>query len=343
MRKAMLLLAIITIVLFSFNSMSIAQLADVKVGKGDLKIGGILQAGYDYSMADDEGNVNGQFTLNRARFLFWGTIVPDKVKYFVQTETASQTSILDYKMIFSGCLPKTSITVGRFLPNFSLYMPAPTSKLDMIYYPLFLTDSRLNYGMFRQSGIQTETVTDMVDFNVGLFNGPKNNMNDDNDGKDVLLRAAYKPSLTFAKVQVGAYAWMGNMLFADDEDLAYNRFGFFGTMTNDKLLVNAELVMGSNEQAGEDVDDVSSMGYYAHVGYKVKPCWEVLGRFDFMDPNTDTEDNGYTWLTLGVNHYIDGINAMIYLNYIMKMEENDWGLDETIKNDELKLQFQVAF
>ncbi|MDZ7261011.1 MAG: OprO/OprP family phosphate-selective porin, partial [candidate division KSB1 bacterium] len=331
MRKLLILLTVITMVALVLNTVSRAQ-TEIKVGKGDLKIGGILQAGYDYSFEEDSLAVNGQFTMNRARFLFWGTIVPDKVKYFVQTETKGGVGVLDYKMIFINLLPKTSITVGRFLPNFTLYMPAPTSKLDMINYPLFLIDTRYNYAVWRQTGVQTETVTDLVDFNLGIFNGPKDNIKDDNDGKDVLLKAAFKPAVDFAKIQVGGYTWLGNFLLAEDADLAYNRFGFFGTLTHEKFTVNAELVLGSDEQSG-GAKDVKSQGFYGHIGYKVLPELEILGRYEYMDPNTDTNDNGWTWITLGVNRYIESINAMIYLNYIMKLEENDWGQKDKIKND----------
>ena len=221
-------------------------------------------------------------------------------------------------------------------------MPAATSKLDMINYPLFISEGA---AMWRQVGVQTTTKTNLADFNVGIFNGgpaEANAMADNNDAQDVLLRAGFKPPTDFAKIKVGGYAWLGNLLMADDDDLAYNMFGFFGTLKNENLTFNAEYIMGAREQAG-GADDLKSMAYYGHVGYKVTPSIEVLGRYDFVDENTDLDDDAWTWITLGANYYVDSYNAMIYLNYIMKMEENDWGMTEKLKNDELKLQFQVAF
>ena len=346
MKKLFVLLCAAAILAIGLTGSSFAGPAGIKIGKGDLKIGAILQAGFDYSLAEDSLAVNGQFTFNRARFLLWGTIVPDKVQYFVQTEAKGGAGALDYKMILLGFIPKTSITVGRFLPNFSLYMPAPTSKLDMINYPVFITGGAAagmtvpGYAMWRQCGIQTATKMDPVDFNVGLFNGPTNNMSDANDAKSVLLRAGFTPKTEFAKITVGGYGWLDNLLMAEDEDLAKNRFGFFGTLKKAELTVKGELVMGSDEQ--QVGDDVKSQGFYAHAGYKVSPQIEVLGRFDSFDPNTDVEDNAWTWITLGANYCLDSYNAMIYLNYIMRLEENDWGTGETIKNDEIRLQFQVA-
>jgi len=105
--------------------------------------------------------------------------------------------------------------------------------------------------------------------------------------------------------------------------------------------------MGSNEDGythNSTVEDLKSMGFYGHAEYKVNEQFGVLGRFDHLDPNTDgdAKADAWTWITFGVNHYIDSWNAMIYLNYIMKMEQDDWGATETIKNDVVMLQFQVA-
>lgn len=350
MKKTVIVMMLITILVFVFSTISSAQLAEIKVGKGTLKMGGILQAGYDYSLAEDSISVNGQFTLNRARFLFWGEIVPGKVKYFVQTETKGGLGVLDYKMIFVNVLPNTDICVGRFLPNFSLYMPSATSKLDMINYPLLVS----NYAMWRQAGVQSTTKLNNLCFNVGIFNGPVNNTKDNNDAKDVLLRAGFKPDLGFGKVCVGGYAWLGNFLFAEDEsynkDLAYNRFGFFGKLKMNELTAKVEMVMGSDEDAyynvsKNELETRKSLGYYAHVGYKITPEIELMGRYDFMDSNTDgdVKKDSQNWITLGANYCIEKHNAMIYLNYIIKSEEDNWGYDDEIKNDMLQLQFQVAF
>ncbi|MFQ6104282.1 MAG: outer membrane beta-barrel protein [Candidatus Glassbacteria bacterium] len=341
MRKFFLPVILISVLSLIARADCNAQLADLKVGQGTLKIGTVLQAGYDYSNAEDSTAVNGQFTLNRARFLFWGEMVPGKVKYFVQNEMRNGLGILDYKMIFTDLIPKTTVSVGRWLPNFTHYMPRHTGKLDMINYPLFLIDSRFNYAVWRQTGIQTNTVTENMDITTGIFNGPNNNINDNNDGKDVLLRAGYKPKTDFAKVKVGAYTWLGNLLFAEESDMAYNRFGFFGLVNAEKFTVNGELVLGRDEQPG-GADDLKSMGLYGHAEYRVNPHVGILGRVEVMDPNTDTGNDRWTWITIGLNRYIESYHAMVYVNYIHRIEENDWGTGSTIKNDVLLLQFQVS-
>jgi len=396
-------LLVLGIVLLFVASVASAQLAEVKVGKGDLKIDAILQAGFDYSMEEDEATtygydeyidwdgdginddttfvpvyttsgLNGQFTMNRARLLLSGTICPDRVKYFVQLEFRGSPAIKDYKMILLNYIPKTDIAIGRFLPNFTHYMPMHTGKLNTINYPLFLIDSRYNYAMWRQVGFQTTTTVENFAkwaFNVGVFNGMgvlsgpeanKDNFSDNNDAFDVFLRADFTKEIPASWIHFAAYAWMGNLLMKTDPDpyeacgdRATNLFGFFGEYQHeDMLTVKGEIVIGTEEQSEwefvpaenklkcVDCDDLKSMGFYAHAEYKVNPQWGILGRYDQFDPNTDLEDDAWTWITFGVNHYIDSWNAMIYLNYIAKLEQNDWGATEKIKNDVVLLQFQVA-
>ena len=362
------------------SNLAFAEMAEIKVGKGTLKMGGILQAGFTYHVEDEEGPE--KFTLNRARFLFWGTIIPDKVKYFVQTETKGTAKILDYKAQFFY-IPKTEITVGRFLPNFTLYMPYSTAKLEMINYPLFITykdpkTGRFLYSPWRQVGIQTTTKTEYVDFNVGIFNGADapNNTEDNNDAKDFLLRADIKPPVEQAKIRFGGYAWIGStrptfskswtdtivvdtdtLETADTvfqsrtssksflENLERNRFGGFVKVDYENQIAikfRGEFLMASTEKLTaanmDSVVSIDAQAYFAHLGIKPDPRVEFLVRYDFHDPDTDTDDDAESWITGGVNYYLEGINSMFYLNYIHKMEQGT-----EIDNDLVQGQVQITF
>ena len=348
-----------------------ALFAEISVGTGDMKVGAILQSRYDYSLVEDEDGINGQFTLNRARLLVSGS-VSSKVKYFIQTEfmnSGSTTGILDYKMILVDYIPKTSIIIGRFLPAWTKYMPMHTGKLDFINYPLFVSGGGCvseyggasaaafdcgDWAVWRQVGFQTDTNIEndfgMWKFNVGLFNGMgtnnihQNNTSDANDAKDVLVGAhLYKP-IPASKIHVGLNAWLGNLLLTDDADKSINMFGGILEYMGKQITVGGEVFMKTIENPVEGEDDFKSMGFYGQGKYMINPEWGVLARYDFVDPDTDSEaeKDAETWITVGVNHYIESWHAMIYLNYIMKMEQDDWGAPESIDNDLIVLQFQVA-
>jgi hypothetical protein len=350
-----LIFLVLTWILFSFlvSSSVFAELANIQVGKGTLKIGGILQAGFTYYVEDKTGFDS--FTLNRARFLFWGDIVPDKVKYFVQLDHRGSTSVLDYKAQFFY-IQKTEIAFGRFLPNFTLYMPYSTAKLEMINYPM--TTSK--YAVWRQVGIQTTTQTDYVDFNLGIFNGyPANNFSDDNDAKDFLFRADIKPPIDQAKVRFGGYAWIGfvnppttfydTMMHVvpnpDEKTFKANRFGGFATAdyaNNVAVRFRGEFLMAEDEcLTGPSVDQkesYNSQAYFAHVGVQPVKRVEFLIRYEACDPNTDVDNDGTSAITGGINYYLEGINSMFYLNYIHKMEEGT-----EIDNDLVQGQVQITF
>ena len=359
MRKLSLLTVGLVLISLLVSNFALGA-TEVKVGKGDLKIGGIFQAGFTYNVEDEMGNDS--FWLKRARFLFWGTIVPDKVKYFVQLDHRGSISVLDYKAQFFY-IEKTEITVGRFLPNFTLYMPYSTAKLELINYPMTTT----KYAVWRQCGIQTTTKTDYVDFNVGIFNGGDvpNNWSDNNDAKDFLVRADVKPPIDEATVRFGGYAWIGSALpifeYEDsfgagagsaviitfpDETLKRNRYGGFAKAdyTKDEMTFRfrGEVIMGQDEYlTGPSVDEKDtrdSRAYFAQGSVQPVKQVEFLARYEAHDPNTDVDDDGTSAITGGVNYYIDGINAMFYLNYIHKMEEGT-----EIDNDEVQGQVQITF
>ena len=350
------LFAVLTGIVFSLfvSSLASAEFAEVKVGKGTLKMGGLLQAGFTLYMEDEDvDHYANSFTVNRARFLFWGDIVPEKVKFFVQTEAKGSPTILDYKARFFY-IPKTEIAVGRFLPNFTLYLPYSKAKIEIINLPL--TTQRFTVG--RQVGIQTTTKTDYIDFNLGIFNGyPADNFSDDNDAKDFLLRADIHPYIEMAHVRFGGYAWFGSALPVFDESvvdnpneetLKMNRFGGFAKInykaTEDVTLkFRGEFLAASTEELeSADVDSictVDAQAFFIHFGIQPIPQVEFLARYDYHDPDTDVADDGESWFTAGFNYYLEGINSMFYLNYIHKAEEGDIDID----NDEIVAQVQIAF
>jgi hypothetical protein len=374
MKKLTLLAMGFALIFLLMSSFALGE-TEIKVGKGDLKIGGILQAGYTYftedtlviDRSDPVASVHG-FTLNRARFLFWGTIVPDKVKYFVQLEHKGGVGVLDYKAQFFY-IDKTEITVGRFLPNFTIYMPYSTAKLELINYPLTTT----KYAMWRQVGIQSTTTTDYVNFNLGIFNGyPANNTADNNNAKDFLGRVEFKPPVDNATICFGGYAWMGAMMppstyggypveELDSETLKANRFGGFAKAdyTTDDITVRfrGEFLMATTEELYyshmDSVCEEDSRAFFVQGSIQPDPRLEFLARFEMWDPNTDSgvEHDDLTVFTGGANYYLEGLNTMFYLNYIHRMQDvckesstkDDNGNWESKSEGIVQAQVQILF
>jgi hypothetical protein len=175
-----------------------------------------------------------------------------------------------------------------------------------------------------------------------------------------------------AKVTFGGFAWIGSALpefgvsavsNPDEKTLEMNRFGGFGKVdykANDVTVkFRGEFLMASTEKLGsDDVEDVYSVdgqAFFAHLGVQPSPQVEFLARYDFHDPDKDMEfvkdesdDDEESWLTVGVNYYLDGINAMFYVNFIHKMEPGQKNVggeteDREFDNDQIVAQVQIVF
>ena len=325
---------------------------------------------------EDEGTVD-QFTLNRARLLLSGTIIPDRVKYFVQTEAKDGEGLLDYKASFYY-LPNTEIAAGRFLPNFTLYMPMSTGKLELIDYPMTTTymigNEEASFAMWRQTGIQSTTKMELFDFNIGVFNGADvpNNTMDNNDAKDFFGRVDVKiPGGEDVEARVGAYGWLGSAKAIDpnpyddsygeryrvdeDDTVQNNMFGGFGTADADmgdmSFSLRGELVVGRKEclvmrvtektaaDSPYEKDETKSAALLLQAGVKPLPKVEGICRLESIDPNGDVDNDAVGQLTLGANYYLDGLNAMFYLNFIHTYFEDD-DIDAV---DTIKAQMQIMF
>lgn len=342
------------------TTLSIAgELEGVKVGTGSLRLAGVYQA-YFYATNWDN-NINAvqkytEFRTRRARMLLFGTIVPDKVDYFVQVDFTGQVSFLDYKMILKNYIPMTSVTFGRFLPYWTLYMYRNVGTLEFVNYPLVVS----NYAMWRETGLQTATKMDAFSFYVGCFNGadvPSTNTGDNNNAKDFLFRLDVHPALSGFKLLVGGEYWMGRHMVDDCTNMNNSTFGGFLSLKNDQFRFAGEFLTKTVEEGTFDVNgevaDLTSMGFYANATYIATDWLEVLARYDMFDPNTEneagnlTDEDGESWITLGANLMIHKYNAMISLNLIKKSEEwqviDNAGEEVDLDNDEAILQFQIMF
>lgn len=141
---------------------------------------------------------------------------------------------------------------------------------------------------------------------------------------------------------------------------------FYSMLSYDSVYFNAA---GKETDRDDDTFELTSMSYYLRLAYNIKSVsgvpLEFLVQYDYLDPDTFNKekdanspndmskhgaDDELTYITAGVNYYISDWHAMLYLNYIYKMEaykdlQNKAGDDtqDGIANDQIKLQAQIAF
>ncbi|MCX5867342.1 MAG: porin [Proteobacteria bacterium] len=328
----------------------------VSVGIGDLKISGIFQGVYKLSIVSN--NNTNSFNMKRARIFLIGSIVPDKVKYVFQGDAVNDGSLsgnltdgykytsnpwlLDARLIFVTPIPNTEIQVGRFLPNFTYYMPQLVSKLDLIEYPLLTS----TFAMWRQVGLQTTTKFSKGSFNFGILNSSglvnsteaphyQNTWGDADNWKSFLVRGNLKPS---DNVETAVYLVTGRELSAA-VDNASGAAEYWTTLKAGGFL----RVSGSGLTAlleGIFAKEGKYKGYalLAQAGYKPSDKVEALVRLDAVD-KCMINDSRQIRPTVGINYYISGTNAAIYVDYFLDIYE----ASGSKKPSTVEVQAQVAF
>lgn len=129
------------------------------------------------------------------------------------------------------------------------------------------------------------------------------------------------------------------------------------TLTYDSEMVDAN---GDLVDRPDDTYELTGLAYYLRAGYNIESVsgvpFEFLVQYDYLNPDTedDEDTHGYqdevTQITGGINYYLMDYHAMIYVNYIHKIETREDVLnlagDDTqtgLENDELKILWQIAF
>ncbi len=262
--------------------------------------GGILQGRSVYNV-DDGSQLD--FLLPRARLILTGK-VNDEVGFFIQSNMGS---IIDVKLNYACTRLKTVFTLGRFLPNYTYYMPIHTGKLDFIDYPQLTAKT----APWRQVGFQTQTkLSGAVKFNLGLFNGalePDNWADTTRDGKDLLVNLQYQGRALFLK----SYWWLINAAGGSEGAAEGSRIGMAAKYSIPDLKLIGEFLLTDFGGSRKGIS------YYLQGAYKFPAeRVELLFRWDIWDPDNDITGDKNTRMTLGLNYYLQGEDAMFYFNII---------------------------
>ena len=303
----------------------------VRTRYGSLTLGGIFQFwGWGKMPPAEESDF--EFNLKRARILLWGDIGTSKIDYFLRFEGLKSPFLLDAKLRLFY-IPKTEVAIGRFLPDFSLYMPLLVSQLDTIDYPLVVQ----HYGMWHQVGIQSSTRTGFVDFTFGIFNGPSNSFQDDNDQKDSFFKVNLKPGKGF---QLALYRWQGEPLLTSEAWELARCDGINLQFSARRFSFKAELMRGIKEELDTQGEVLSreGVGGYANLVYQLHPRAELVFRYDYFDINRAFSGNEVYWITPGLNLNLHQEAAVVSVNYVIKREKRN-----KIDNDLLIVQLQISF
>ena len=96
---------------------------------------------------------------------------------------------------------------------------------------------------------------------------------------------------------------------------SYTVGGAYVGYTYKKFFINGEYSR-ANGYNGRYTSSNNAQGFYTTVGYSITPKIQVVGRFDWFDPNMDKSGDIRKEYSAGINYYLIGQGLKIMLNYV---------------------------
>lgn len=309
---------------------------NIETGYGKIKFNGLLQGWF----AGGDANFSDTFRVRRAELKFTGEITP-KARWTIMVDPSkslainnSFTTIGETKAITDSAINQAGrllqdafitvdasqnlkVNVGQFKVPLGLEGGQSSAALETVERAMFASDRSRggNYGDVRDIGVMAYgPLGKQVNYQVGLFNGSGENQNDldKNDQKAVVGRLVIRPS--FIKgLQVGGSGAWGNGAQANRP--RRDRLGTELLYARHNFMFKSELVTGKDAE-------LHRLGYYTHFGYKIRPKFETVFRFDVWDPDRRLETSSANvterdYIT-GLNYYITENNLKLQMNYLRK-------------------------
>lgn len=286
-----------------------AQSTDSESSLPSFKVGGFLQQQF---ITDQTSGSPVRFATHRARLGVTGKITEHISVNLIggYTETPNNTPRLVNAFVDFDVHPLLQVRTGQFLAPFGLEGPQPIPLNPAIERSTAIR--QLNtFMMFRDVGIQLSGSQSILNYAVALVNGTGANQTEQIDPKDVTGRVGINLTENLA---IGVSGHMGQYQIDPSIDDHESRFraGADISYNGTPLFLRGEYILRQDDlPSGENL---KMNGGYLLGGYKLSEDLETIIRYEYYEPNTSTQDDHLTIITLGANYYFVG-NTRISANY----------------------------
>jgi phosphate-selective porin len=290
-----------------------------------LKLGGYFQL----LAADWDQDVD-NFSVRRARPSLTGEIVKN-LRFKVSVDVVKSPALLD-AIVEYELSKAVGLRIGQFHVPFSMGSVASASDLDMVNRPTVvdaLAAGRDTGTWGRDIGAILYGSYSVLEYAFGFFNGAGANKADTNSHKDWSGRVVVHP---FKFLSFGGSLYRGKQSPSADIPLVpRNKEGLEAVFNLRGFSLKSEYI-----HARDDL--ISKAGWYVQAGFfalagKVQP----ILRYDSLDLDRATPDDGTNVITVGLNWFIVG-KTKLQTNYeIHRLEAG--GREKS----GLLAQLQIAF
>jgi phosphate-selective porin len=290
-----------------------------------LKLGGYFQL-----LAADWDKELDNFSIRRARPSLRGEIVKN-LRFKVSVDVVKSPALVDAIVEYEPS-KAVGLRIGQFHVPFSLESMTPASDVDMVNRSTVvdsLAPGRDNGSLGRDVGAVLYGRYSIVEYAVGVVNGAGINKADTNSHKDWSGRVVVHP---FKFLSFGGSLYRGKQSPSTDVPMVRrDKEGLQAAFIYRRISLKSEYIHAKD-------DLISKAGWYIQAGFfalagKLQP----ILRYDSLDLDRATPDDGTDVITVGINWFIEG-KTKLQANYeIHRLEAG--GREKS----GLLAQLQIAF
>jgi hypothetical protein len=276
----------------------------------NIQLSGLFQAWETATLDNDLSDRN--FRLLRVNPGIKGDISKNW-KYFTNFNLTRSTDILlDAYVDYTG-IKNHVLRIGQFRSGLTydgaVRGPGKTYFTDMSQIGLL--------GFDRERGAAVMgSFKNLVDYQMGVYNGNGSNKLDDNNALSFGGRVTARPLSAFiknekkwGKLELGGSFLEGGTGNAHQR-IVRDRKGLEARYIHPKFEVGAEYLNFTN------TNQTDGYGWYLEGIYKLNKKWQLVSRYDFMDPTRETKNNSRAQLSAGINYLIPESNIRLSLHYM---------------------------
>lgn len=277
-----------------------------RIRRADVKLSGIISPRVRWRISFDGAKL---LNLNKT------TTVAGDSSVLKDAAVDQRSRILQEASINVTLAPAVRIDVGQQIIPLSYEGITAASQIETIERTMFIAERSRGGGISDVRDIGAEmrgSVADNhVDYQIGVFNefGDSQNSTDQNDQKATIGRVAFRlPG--FPELQLGASGgFEGGALPQQRRE----RAGGEGQFRNRWLTLRTEL-MGARDGT------FRRLGYYGLGAFRPTPDVELVGRWDYWDPDLHNEsstlDIAEREIVAGASYFIEGGATRLAANVV---------------------------
>lgn len=305
----------------ALNAPPALPLDSAAYGPSGLRFAVLLQVRADFP--ETEGR-NSTFFLRKAELGIRGHVT-GHTDFSVELDPVNPDDPFRRTYLRLSHFPRLHVKVGMEKAPLGLEELLSTATVP------FVDRSQVNdrFAAAEEVGVHLESRWDRWLFQMSITNGGRRLLRDDNDHKDLTLRAVWAPS---AWASVGVAALSGR---AGEEARKRKRY-------------NVEVKLGSTDSGAhgelyEATDgDVQSSAFHVSLfrAFSVSQEWldsvQPAIRYERVDREDELEQEELSLLTFGLGFLVDGHRSKLVVNYVLDLRS-------AIEENELRVQYQVEF